>query len=283
MSLTIALTASVLCAIVYILMYRWEVPEPMEFKKAVVPPVVGFFTPVLSTLLLVGIGLLLKTMLGGSLKELIPSLLPRSLVSAFLLAGFTEEIVKFLLFLIIIKFLKPKNVYEYGMLCAGIGFGFTALEEILYGGNNIVIATMRMPFFAMHMLFGLIMGIFLGLAAYSKKDGWNDSGKYTFLALFLPVLWHTLFDAATTTNAALSEGDHHTRMMGGAIAIVMLVISIILQFVLLYLFRKKRNRLCSMDLTETEPEAAAEEEDIFAFPELADLKKKWEEQNDKTV
>lgn len=35
------------------------------------------------------------------------------------MAGFTEELVKFLVFLLVLKINKPKNVYEHGVLRAG--------------------------------------------------------------------------------------------------------------------------------------------------------------------
>ena len=181
LGILVSLIATSLCAVVYVRMYMRDLPTPLEKKKAALPPLLGLFAP-LSPLL-------------------------SSLVSAFLSAGFPEELVKFLMLLLAIKLVKPRNVYEYGMLGAGVGFGFTALEEALYGGGNVVTAASRIPFFAMHMIFDLIMGLLLGLARYRKEKGLGGVGLRRFLALLLPILWHTLYDSATVTNPGVGMED----------------------------------------------------------------------------
>ena len=157
------------------------------------------------------------------------------------------------MFLITIKIVKPRNVYEYGMFCAGIGFGFTVLEDLFYGATNPITAVTRLLFFAMHMMFGLLMGIHLGFAKYSKREGLNDAGKHIFLAFFLPVLWHTIFDSVTTVNPALNSNDDIIQMVGIIVALIVMAISITLQFVLLIRFKKKTAEYCDMLVTDPEP------------------------------
>ena len=250
MGLIAALIATALCAVVYVRMYRRELPEPMGKKKAAVPVGFGFLAIVLTlpAVVLMGLGIQASV---GSVAEFVSSPVLRSLVGSFLMAGFTEELIKFLMFLIVVKIVKPKNVYEYGMLCAGVGFGFTALEELLYAGNGLVTMIFRILFFAMHMLFGMLMGTQLGLAAYCRREGRGGAGRHRFLALFLPVLWHTVFDAATATNAAMNAADEDTQIAGIAIALIVLVVSVVLQFVLLVRFKKKAGEYCLMHLTES--------------------------------
>ena len=250
MGLLVAIIASVLCAVVYVRMYRREVPEPIGKKKAALPAVLGFVAPTFSTLLVVLFGLIVLRITGGqSLTEVISSPILSSLVRSFLLAGFTEEFIKFLLFLLTVKIVKPKNVYECGLLCAGIGFGFTALEDVLYGGGNVTVALSRLLFFAMHMAFGLIMGTYYGLAKYDTKQGRDSAGRSMFLALFLPMLWHTLYDAATVANAGATTDDKTLQMAGVIVGLIAIIISVVLQFVVLVRFRKKSEEYCAMDLT----------------------------------
>ena len=143
-------------------MIRREVPEPISKKQAAIPAVLGLLSVFLATMLMIGFGAGIKALF-GSVSEAVSSLVLRSLVSSFFLAGFTEEVVKLLMFLVAIKIVKPKNVYEYGLLCAGVGFGFTALEEFIYAGSSLVAMVLRIFYFAMHMVFGLLMGLHLGL------------------------------------------------------------------------------------------------------------------------
>ena len=248
LGLIAAVVATILCAVVYVRMYKREVPEPIGKMKAAIPIGFGIFAVFLTTpLILVG-PLLFKKLTGSSIADLVPSPWIRSLVTSFCLAGFSEEFIKFLMFLIVIRIVKPKSVYEYGLLCAGIGVGFTGLEDLLYGLQNPITSVFRLLFFAMHMMFGLLMGVNLGLAKFSKQEGRGDSAKYTVLAMLLPVLWHTLFDASTTANAALYTSDETMQMVGVVVGLIVCVISIVLQVVLLIRFKNKTEEYCSMRL-----------------------------------
>ena len=261
MGILVALISAALCALLYVRMVRRELPAPMPKKQAVTPVVVGLFAPILATLLVLLIGLCVRALTGGrSLSELIGNLVISSLVSSFLGAGFTEELVKLLLFLLIAKRLNPKNVYELAVLVAGIGFGFTVLEEIAYGSGNAIAGLLRLPGFALHMVFGLVMGGFLGLARY-KKQRRESAGKETFLAFFLPVLSHTVFDAATANNAAISAEDEATQLIGLIAGLVVVVISVVLQIVVLVKFKKNTEKYCGMTLTALQAADGTERED----------------------
>ena len=211
MGLIAAIITAIICTVVYVRMYKRELPEPAGVKRAAIPVVFGVLAVILVAPVTIIISLSTRKLLGTSIKEFLPSPILSALVQAFLLAGFTEEFVKFLMFLITIKIVKP-------------------------------------------MMFGLLMGMHLGLAKYSKREGLKDAGKHIFLAFFLPVLWHTIFDSVTTVNPALNSNDDIIQMVGIIVALIVMAISITLQFVLLIRFKKKTAEYCGMMVTDPEPE-----------------------------
>lgn len=248
MGLLVALIASFICAFFYVRMYKREVPEPIGKKKAALPIALGLVSPFLSTLLVVLFGFIVLRVTGGKpLKEVIGSPVLHSFVSSFILAGFTEEFIKFLMFLLTVVIVKPKNVYEYGLLCAGVGLGFTALEDVIYGGGNVAVAVSRTLFFGMHMSMGLIMGTYFGLFKYDRKQGNGSAGLHLFLALFLPLLWHTLFDAATATNVGIETENETLQVFGIVYGLITVAVSVVLQFVVLSRFKKKTEEYCAME------------------------------------
>ena len=254
MGLFLGILEGALCVILYVRMCKREVPQSMG-KKAVVPVALGLFAPLFSTALLVGMGIIAAQIVGSqnqSLVDVVPTYTLKSFAAAFIGAAFPEELIKFLFLLLSIKIVKPKSIYECGLLGVGIGTGFTFLEEMLYGGNNLVNALVRIPFFAMHLVFNLIMALFLGLALYEKRNG-RGGKKYDVLAFVVPVLWHTTFDAATTFNKVLQTGldteDVFLRNAGAAFALIALVVSIALQVWLLIQYKKRTKDLCAMKLS----------------------------------
>lgn len=249
MGVIVSLIATAICAVFYIRMIKREVPERIGKKAAWLPIAIGFLAPLASTALMMLEGLIVMKTVGKTLSELIPSEAINSFVGAFLSAAFPEELVKLLILLLVVKIVKPKNVYEYGLLGAGVGMGFTLLEDALYGGGSVVTALIRIPFFGMHMSFNLIMGILLGLARYNKENNTGTPGLYSCMAFLVPVCWHTLFDTATTFNPVLKENPTLSETMTtvyAVAALVLVVVSIAAQFVLLHRFKKKTDDYCSM-------------------------------------
>ena len=244
--------AFALCAVVYVRMIRREVPQQIGKAQAWVPVGAGLIAPIISTVIALGLGLLTIKLLGGEITDTgvnMPvrqemNVVLRSLIKSFRVAGFTEELVKLLLALLMVKIFKPKNVYEYALAFVGVGFGFTALEEVLYGSGGLV-SLFRLPTFAMHMVLAILMGVNLGFARYEKLHG-GSTGKYIFLGLFLPVLWHTLYDAATACNAGLDASDENVQMAAIVIALIAAVASTVLQFVLLVRFKKNAVKYSEM-------------------------------------
>ncbi len=234
-----SLIAFILCAFVYVRMIRREVPEQIGKAQAWVPVGAGVIAPIISTVIAVGLGMLTIKLHGGEITQSgvnMPAqqaqqetnVVLRSLIKSFRVAGSTEELVKLLLALLMVKIFKPKNVYEYALAFVGVGFGFTALEEVLYGGGGIA-----------------SLGVNLGLARYAKLHG-GSAGKHIFLGLFLPVLWHTLYDAATTFNAGFDSTDENVQVAAVVIALIVTVASTVLQFVLLVRFKNNAVKYSEM-------------------------------------
>jgi len=223
----------VLCTFVYIRMVRREDP-PTLGKKSIIPVAVGLVSPVLALVLVIFFSVILK---GFSVTN--PVL--RSFFKAFIGAGFTEEFVKLLISLLAVAIVKPKNVYSYALMFIGVGFGFTLLEEFVYGSDNSLLILARLPGFALHMVFGMIMGVNLGLARFKRKHG-KGGAMNVFAALVLPVLWHTVYDAATVENAGIKTENEIAIL----IALVVDVVTIVLQFVMLIRFKKKSGAYCKM-------------------------------------
>ena len=140
MGIILALVSFLLSLLVYVRMVRREIPEPLGKKQAIIPMAVGLAAPILATMLVIIFGLIIKATINMPLAGLSDSLIYKSLVTSFIGAGFTEEFVKFLLLLLLVKILKPKNVYEYVLFGVGIAVGFTLLEE------GLSVCTWCLPF-----------------------------------------------------------------------------------------------------------------------------------------
>ncbi len=235
----------IVLGILYFRMIRREVPDMISKPQAVVPIVLGVVSTVLSFLMFLGIGYLLNSA-GVSTKQL-PSFI-RSVVAAFISAGLPEEIAKFLMILLTLLVFRGRirNVYEYILIGAGVGFGFTLLEEFLYGSAAGITAIARLLTVVSHMMFGIIMAKHLGMAKYNKIKGIGSvAGEYA-LALIVPILLHTLYDAGTATNAYMNSGNEDDELIGIIIALVVTVVLFTLQIVVLVRLKKNTEKYCGM-------------------------------------
>lgn len=149
------------------------------------------------------IGLLIRAFVGGmiaipldlALVMVIDSLFYSETVffSAFVEAGFCEELCKFVILFLTIWWNKNFNEYMDGIVYATfVGLGFACVENVLYVleggiGTGIVRALLSVPG---HFLFAVIMGYFFSLAKFNAK------GRFSLLmtGLFGAVLAHGLFD-----------------------------------------------------------------------------------------
>lgn len=112
---------------------------------------------------------------------------------AFVVAAFTEELLKYLAFIVIIWRNKNFNEKFDGIVYASfISLGFAGVENILYVinyGSNVALirAFTAVP---AHALFGISMGYHLGLAKFLP----NSRKKHLLMALLLPILLHGIYD-----------------------------------------------------------------------------------------
>lgn len=122
--------------------------------------------------------------------------------TAFVVAGLTEEAMKFLGFYFF--FWKDRNFNEKfdGIVYAVyISLGFAAIENILYvftggAGVGIVRAFTAVP---AHALFGIVMGYYFGLARFSE----SHRRIYLTLAFFMAVIFHGLYDFLLMSNSQI--------------------------------------------------------------------------------
>ena len=115
-----------------------------------------------------------------------------SLLHSFLMAGGTEEAAKLLMILLALVILKSrvKNVYEYALIGAAVGFGFAVAEEFYYGNFSagsgaaeyitLVERTISVP---AHMTFSMVMAELLGRARFSRLTGKGSPALDCVLAM----------------------------------------------------------------------------------------------------
>lgn len=242
----LALSLVILGAL-YIRMIRREAPTQVSKAQAIVPVALGVVSLALSfgcfMALMTGLGAL-----GVSLTAL-PAF-PRSVCMAFLTAGLPEELAKLLMMLVAIRIFRAgiKNVYDYILIGAAVGFGFTLFEEFLYGSESPVLLAMRLIIIAAHMAFGMIMAKHLGLARHHQATGSGSVGGERAKAVLTPVLIHTLFDAFTAQNFMLMGGDDTKITIGLVLGLAATIGLFILQIRVLVAFRKNAKRYCDMSI-----------------------------------
>ena len=124
------------------------------------------------------------------------------------LAGFTEEPLKFLAFMLFIKanieFDEPMDAIVYGTI---ISLGFATYENIEYvylyneEFSSLYIAILRaISAIPLHACCGVIMGYYIGLYTF------KGSYKYIVQALLIPILIHALYNFLTGYNGILFFG-----------------------------------------------------------------------------
>lgn len=113
--------------------------------------------------------------------------------SAFMEAGFPEELCKFSILFLFFWWNKNFNEYMDGIVYATfVSLGFACIENILYVfdsgfGTGIMRGIISVPG---HFLFGVLMGYFLSLAKFSP----NKKLLYLLLSIIVPGVVHGLFD-----------------------------------------------------------------------------------------
>ena len=155
--------------------------------------------------------------------------LPAAFYTAFFMAGGVEELFKYIAIIITVAVLKNRvsNVYEYILLGAAVGMGFTVAEDFTFG-DSLIVLLIRTPLMFTHMTLNIIMGEFIGRAKYNKQKGEGRTALYLALGLIIPMALHTLYDAGTIFNyPVIKDGDFVAGgILGGAAILTNIVILI---------------------------------------------------------
>ena len=243
MAIIQTIASLIISGILYKRMMEREVPTPVSKGQAVIPIILGVISLPLSFLMVLGNGLIMFGM-GINASEF--PLIARSVYSAFFVAGLPEEVAKLLIILLCLLIFRSKirNVYEYILIGAAVGFGFTLFEEFLYGGEGAAMIA-RLITIAAHMVFGILMAKHLGLARYYKGNGQGSPVKELIFAILLPVAVHTFYDAGTAQNKFL-EGSDDDLVIGLVLAAIAMIVMFAVQIIVLVRFKKNTDKYCEM-------------------------------------
>lgn len=112
---------------------------------------------------------------------------------AFVVAGSTEELFKFLaLYLLVWKSPNFNEKFDGIVYAVFVSLGFAGVENVLYvmdGGMQTAL-TRAITAVPAHAIFGITMGYYLGIAHMYREL----KGKYLARALLVPILLHGIYD-----------------------------------------------------------------------------------------
>ena len=246
-----AILSTLILGLLYYRMVKRETPLQISWLQALTPIGLGIAALLVSFYAFIGVSFVINW-LGISAGD--APLFVKSMLFAFMVAGCPEELTKLCAMLIAIFLFRKKirNVYEYILIGAAVGIGFTIWEEFLYGEEGAV-AWFRLLTLAGHMVYGILMARHLGTARYNKI---NDRPRFLqyVLAIAVPVLLHTLYDACTGNNLIMLSDDPAAQDTGIIIGLIATAVHFVGQFVILYLVKKHTEKYCGMSVLGTEQE-----------------------------
>lgn len=246
MAIIQTIASVIILGILYKRMIGRESPAPIQKWQALIPILLGVISLPLSFAMVMANGAVTK---GMGIDTAAFPLAAHSAYAAFFGAGLPEEVAKLLIILLCLLIFRSKvrNVYEYMLIGAAVGFGFTLFEEFLYGGETVS-AIARLVTIAAHMVYGILMAKHLGQAKYYKKSGQGSPVKEYIFALLIPVALHTFYDAGTVNNKFLSGGDKDLAI-GIALAAVAAIVMFAVQIIVLVKLKKNAEKYCDMCFT----------------------------------
>jgi len=124
-----------------------------------------------------------------------------NLYDALVVAGFTEELFKWIIVLVFAFRSKEFDEYLDGIVyCVFVSLGFATVENILYviEGSYYTAVLRALLSVPAHMLFGITMGYYLSLAKFSKKSVLKS--RFFLLSLVLPIVIHGAYDYILMSN-----------------------------------------------------------------------------------
>ena len=96
------------------------------------------------------------------------------------------------------------------------------------------------------MIFGMIMAKHLGMAAHNRAIGKGGIAKEYILAVVIPIVIHSLFDATNGTSLLLESSDEFQQMLGIILSVAGAIALFVLQIVIIVRFKKKMEEYCSL-------------------------------------
>jgi len=246
MDYLVAVLTLLILAYLYWRMIKREIPDPIKPFQAILPFAFGILS-----MIIYGPYLLWFVKNIAPKINIMESINPffRSIFSAFLMAGLPEEVLKLIFILLTLAVLRSKvrNVYEYILIGAAVGAGFTVAEEWLYADKfGITTLIMRTLSVAGHMSFNMVMAEYLGLSRVAKLTGKGSPVKYAILAFVVPCLIHTLYDSCTTGNTLLL--NESTQIVGAVLGGGAYIFLVVFQISILIRFKKKTKEFCEMSV-----------------------------------
>ena len=146
----------------------------------------------------------------------------------YVVAAFSEELCKFMLFMLLVWKSSHFDEYYDGIVYAVfISLGFACIENILYVlmpgnfGASVATAFVRAAISVpAHFLFAVAMGYYLSLA---KFDPANRSRHLSY-ALLVPILLHGTFDAILMVSDNIESPIEEIAYIVGAVEFVIFII-----------------------------------------------------------
>ncbi|MBE5858943.1 MAG: PrsW family intramembrane metalloprotease [Butyrivibrio sp.] len=239
----------------YMRMIKREKAPQIGIPQAVLPIILGIISEIVGSravmFLMMGLGE------NGSAKFNELPVVARQFLAPFLFAAFPEEFIKLIMVIITLCVFrkKVKNVYEYILIGAAVGIGFSIAEDYSYA-SELIGVFVRLPMLPGHMAMDMLMGEFLGIAMYNKKNNAGPVAIFNIAAFVAPLIIHTLYDAGTTSNFMVFQGaaDQNNLMLtiGIVYALVVVVGFIVYSFRMLIRFKKKGDKFNNMIISEAE-------------------------------
>ena len=118
-----------------------------------------------------------------------------NLYDALVVAGFSEELYKWIIILVFVFKSKDFDEYIDGIIyCVFVSLGFATVENILYvlEGSYSVALTRAILSVPAHMLFGVSMGYYLSFSKFASTK--RIKNRYMILSLVIPILLHGAYD-----------------------------------------------------------------------------------------
>ena len=241
--------SAIVLGIIYVKMIKCDKEPGITKAQALIPIALGVVALPLSFVFVIttGIAFMNAGINGSGLPPVVSSI-----YSGFFRAGFSEELAKLIMILISLLIFRRrvKNIYEYILIGAGVGFGFTIFEEFLYGSEGVIVEVLRLLLITSHMLFGIVMSKHLGLARYHKVTTQGSAAMEYIAAIAFPVIIHTLYDACNGMNKLLDSDDNLVAGIGLIMVIVSFVGMFIWQVFVLKRIKRNAEKYCAYGIKD---------------------------------